>query len=239
MYSFTTSYATHFADLLATKYKIPSKWSWDYLRYFHNSATRTFVKTATIEKQLNEKGILKTFRTGGAVDVNEFSPTFAANLPYAKPIWLNVGRVSIEKNLEDFLKLDLPGTKLCVGRGPQFNEYSKKYSNVVWVGAKTGNELAKIYASADVFVFPSKWDTFGLVILEAMASGIPVAAYPVQGPIDIVVDGVSGCLNTDLKSACLDTLTLEPKKVWQYAQQFSWQNCAKNFLSGLEIIDKS
>jgi glycosyltransferase involved in cell wall biosynthesis len=236
MYSFTTSYATHFADLLKAKYYIPTSWSWSFLRAFHNSATRTFVKTATIENQLHSVGITKTFKIGGAVDVNEFSPRFAKPLTYIQPIWLNVGRVSIEKNLKAFLDLDLPGTKVCVGRGPQLKEYMKKYPDVVWLGARTGIELAEIYASADVFVFPSKWDTFGLVLLEAMASGVPVAAYPVQGPIDVVSNGISGCLNEDLKKACFDALQLNNQGVWQYAQQFSWETLTTNFLSGLEIL---
>jgi glycosyltransferase involved in cell wall biosynthesis len=151
-----------------------------------------------------------------------------------RPIWLNVGRVAVEKNIEAFLALDLPGTKVVVGDGPVREELSKKYPEARFVGAKFGDELARCFASADAFVFPSLTDTFGLVILEAMATGTPVAAYPAPGPIDIIPDSGAGAVDEDLRAACLACLELDRKAVRAYAERFSWRASAEEFVRNLQ-----
>lgn len=236
---YTTGYATHFAEMIEKKYHIPQKWTWWYLKKHHNSAARTIVATDALVDELHDFGIERVVTCNKGVDTELFNSSHrdTKTVPFEGPIWLYVGRISVEKNLEEFLSLDLPGTKVCVGRGPQLKKYEKKFPDVKFVGHKTGVPLAQWYANADVFVFPSKWDTFGLVMLEAASCGTPVAAYPVRGPLQAVEHGVSGFLHNDLGLACEQALQLDRVKVEVFVQDaFSWPQATANFVEKLERI---
>ncbi len=169
------------------------------------------------------------------MDVEQFRPIADATLPFPKPIWLYVGRIAVEKNLEQFLKLDLPGTKVLVGDGPARADLEARYKDAKFLGAKSGEELSRAYAASDVFVFPSLTDTFGLVVLEALASGTPVAAYPVQGPKDVIGDAPVGALDTDLKAACLRALSIPREDCRAFALTRSWRACTEQFVANLPI----
>ena len=163
------------------------------------------------------------------VDTSHFHPR-PVDLGLPRPVFLCVGRVAVEKNLEAFLELDLPGTKLIVGDGPARESLARKYPQAVFLGARQGEELAEAYAAADVFVFPSRTDTFGLVLLEALASGLPVAAFPVTGPRDVIGAAPVGALNEDLQAACLDALTISPQACLAFAAKHSWDASARAFV---------
>ncbi len=227
---FTTSYHTRFPEYLRARLPVPEKWSYRWFRRFHGAAAATLVATATLHSELSEKGFsnLKLWNRG--VDTELFHPKHRGTLPYPGPIFLCVGRVAVEKNLPAFLDLDLPGTKLIVGGGPDLDWLRDAYPDAVFTGAKSGRELAEIYASADVFVFPSRTDTFGLVLLEALASGVPVAAYPVMGPADVFADGSGGVLSGDLRAAALQALDLSREDARAKAMRFSWRACAETFM---------
>ena len=172
--------------------------------------------------------VLRNYRPARGVDTDLFNPDKRQApediyVGLARPIWVNVGRVAVEKNIKAFLDLELPGSKVIVGDGPQLDQLKKQYPDVTFTGAKFETELARHFADADVFVFPSKTDTFGLVIIEAMASGLPVAAYPVSGPIDIIPGSKAGCLDEDLKTACLSALKLKQTDAISHARQYSWE----------------
>jgi glycosyltransferase involved in cell wall biosynthesis len=173
------------------------------------------------------------------VDLSLYGPLLDAPsaLDLPRPIWLNVGRLAVEKNLEAFLKLDLPGSKVVVGDGPQAAELKSRFPNAHFLGAKFGADLAHIYASADVFVFPSKTDTFGLVLLEALASGVPVAAYPVQGPLDVLGDSPAGVMDDDLGAACRRALSVPKSVARAHAMNFTWDAAARQFIGHLAIPD--
>ncbi|NJO63608.1 MAG: glycosyltransferase family 1 protein [Richelia sp. RM2_1_2] len=239
---YTTGYATHFAEMVHKKYHIPEKWTWWYLRKHHNCASRVMVATDALVDELHSFGIQKVVTVGKGIDTTLYNSSHrnTFTMPFEGPIWLYVGRISVEKNLEEFLKLDLPGTKVCVGRGPNLNQYKKKYPYTQFVGHKTGVALAQWYANSDVFVFPSRWDTFGLVMLESGACGTPVAAYPVRGPLQAIKHGVSGYLHDDLRTACLATQTLDRKKVEEFVRDtFCWTRVINNVKKNLEIIQWS
>jgi glycosyltransferase involved in cell wall biosynthesis len=171
------------------------------------------------------------------VDRDIFHPAHRAETVAGKPILLCVSRVSKEKNLEKFFELDYPGaTKIMVGDGPMLEIYKKKYPDVIFTGFKTGNSLAEYYANADVFVFPSQWETFGIVMIEAMACGTPVAAYPVQGPLDVVDEGITGCMNDDLKQAVRDALMLDRRKVWEGSARWTWERAWEIFRDNLVSV---
>ena len=209
---FTTSYHTKFPEYIKARFPfIPLSWSYRFVRGFHNAGGRTMVTTPSMVDFLSERGFTKLAPWARGVDTVLFNPDKAAAPEdvYAgleRPIWVNVGRVAVEKNLKAFLDLDLPGSKVIVGDGPQLAELKTQYPNVTFTGAKFDSELARHFADADIFVFPSKTDTFGLVIIEAMASGLPVAAYPVSGPIDIIPGSEAGIVDENLKTACLSAL---------------------------------
>jgi glycosyltransferase involved in cell wall biosynthesis len=171
------------------------------------------------------------------VDTEIFRPCDKRWMDLPRPIWLYFGRVSVEKGIEDFLRLDLPGTKLVVGDGPATARLRQQYTSVVFAGYRHGEELARHVAASDVFVFPSRTDTFGLVLLEAMACGVPVAAYPVTGPVDVIVDGVTGALSEDLQAAALAALRMSPEACRQHAQRFSWEAATRQFVSHLVTAD--
>ncbi|MFY8094013.1 MAG: glycosyltransferase family 4 protein [Niveispirillum sp.] len=231
---FTTAYHTRFPEYVRDRAPVPLSLSYAFVRRFHAPAHSVMVATASIEADLEKRGFTNIRRWSRGVDTDLFRPgpkDLFAHLP--RPVFISVGRVAVEKNIEAFLSLDLPGSKVVVGDGPQLAELKAKYPSVTFVGAKHGEELARHYAAADVFVFPSRTDTFGLVLLEALASGLPVAAFPVPGPLDVIADSPAGVLDTDLRAACLKAVGIDPTICRDHALGFSWQSCAQQFLANL------
>ncbi|MGR9086295.1 MAG: glycosyltransferase family 4 protein [Gammaproteobacteria bacterium] len=232
--AFTTSFHTLFAEYLNLRLKIPLSWSYCFLRWFHAPARQIMVATPSVESILKARGFEnRLVRWSRGVDPDLYHPRSKALLSLPRPISLFVGRVAVEKNLDAFLSLDLPGTKLVVGDGPQLKELRDRYPDVVFAGFQTGEPLAESMAAADVFVFPSLTDTFGIVMLEALASGVPVAAFPVTGPLDVITDSGIGRLDGDLKRAVAGALKLDPRDCRNHALKFSWQNCTRQFLGNL------
>lgn len=239
---FTTSYHTRFPEYVSARLPLPLAAGYAYMRWFHKPSGRLMVATPTMRDELSQHGFRNITAWSRGVDTEQFhpkrddEPDVFADLP--RPIFLSVGRVAVEKNIEAFLGLDLPGSKVVVGDGPQKEELEAKYPDVRFTGAKFGDELAAHFACADVFVFPSLTDTFGLVILEAMAAGTPVAAYPAPGPIDIIPNSGAGVLASSategLREACLEALKLDRKRVRQFAEGFSWRACAEDFVRNLQ-----
>lgn len=235
-YPFTTSFHTRFPEYIHLRLRIPIRWGYAYLRWFHAPAFHVMIATSSLRAELTSKGFKNLVLWSRGVDTRLFHPRLKDFITDPRPIFMFTGRLAVEKNVEDFLKLDLPGTKYVVGEGPQRAELEKKYPQARFVGFKTGEPLASYMAAADVFVFPSKTDTFGLVLLEALASGVPVAAYPVQGPKDVLLDEGVGCLNEDLQKAALGALSLNGQDCRQYALSYSWASCAQQFLNHLKPI---
>jgi glycosyltransferase involved in cell wall biosynthesis len=240
---FTTAYHTRFPEYVRDRAPIPLALSYALVRRFHAPAFAVMVATKSIEDALKAKGFRNIRRWSRGVDTDLFRPRDKSFLTYPRPISMYVGRVAVEKNLEAFLKLDIPGTKVVVGDGPQMEEYRRHYPHAKFEGARHGEELARYYAAADVFVFPSRTDTFGLVLLEALASGVPVAAYPVPGPLDVleVPDGAAhvGCMDEDLAKAVISALTIPPERCREHALTYSWRASAEQFLSNLKPLDQS
>ncbi|MBM0104142.1 glycosyltransferase family 1 protein [Steroidobacter sp. S1-65] len=230
---FTTSYHTQFPEYLRARAPIPLALSYAHLRRFHSAAARTMVATPTMQRLLESRGFRNIVRWTRGVDVSLFKPRDKSFLDFPRPIAMYVGRVAVEKNIEAFLRLDLPGTKVIVGDGPARSDLQARYPTAKFVGYKYGEQLAAHVAAADVFVFPSRTDTFGLVLLEAMACGVPVAAYPVTGPIDVVNQGVTGVLDEDLRTATLAALTLDPTQCRAHALANTWETATRQFLSHL------
>lgn len=226
---FTTSYHTQFPEYISLRAPIPLSWSYAWLRRFHGKAERTLVPTVSQQQRLQQRGFKNVVVWGRGVDTEIFTPNEAIAVDLPKPLFVNMGRVAIEKNIEAFLELDLPGSKMVIGDGPDRAALQAKYPKVKFVGAKFGKELASWVAAADVFVFPSKTDTFGLVILEAMACGVPVAAYPVTGPMDIIEEGVTGCLDESLQQAALAALAVDARNCVNFANNNSWKACSRVF----------
>jgi glycosyltransferase involved in cell wall biosynthesis len=233
---FTTSFHTRFPEYLRERLPIPLSWSYSFLRRFHNAAESCLVPTQSIHDELVVRGFdtLKVWTRG--VDRELFRPQPDIDLKLPRPIFLCVGRVAPEKNLEAFLSLDLPGTKLIVGDGPDLQDLKRKYPKAAFAGKKEGNELAQFYAGSDVFVFPSRTDTFGLVLLEAIACGLPVAGYPVPGPKDVIGSSGAGVLSNDLQEAALGALEMGRVDPDVRLQGFSWEACADIFESVLTTI---
>lgn len=231
--AFTTSLHTRFPEYLRLRLPIPLSWGYGYLRWFHRPAWRILVAVPSFKKELEAHGLSRMATWSRGVDLNLFRPYDKHFLQAERPIFMYMGRVAVEKNVEDFLKLDLPGTKYVIGDGPDLQVLRKHYPKVVFTGYKVGFELAYHLASADVFVFPSKTDTFGLTILEAMGCGVPVAAYPVQGPIDLIIDGENGFVDGDLRAAALKCLSVDGEKCRQSAMGYSWQASTTQFLGHL------
>jgi len=231
---FTTSFHTRFPEYIHARFGIPLSWPYAGLRWFHRPASGVMVATGTLKDELASRGFqnLKLWTRG--VDLERYRPRDKSWLDLPRPVFLYVGRVAIEKSVEDFLRLDLPGAKLVVGDGPQLAELKARYPNARFTGPKFGEELARLYSAADVFVFPSRTDTFGLVVLEALASGLPVAAYPVQGPSDIIGDNNAvGTLHENLLEAARRALTLDPTACRAFAQTYSWEACTRQFIANL------
>jgi len=230
---FTTSYHTQFPEYLRARLPLPLALSYALLRRFHGAARRTLVATPALQRLLESRGFGNIVRWSRGVDVTLFRPRSKAFLPFARPIAMYVGRVAVEKNIRQFLEMPWQGTKVVVGDGPERGAFERKYTDVRFVGYKVGEDLAQHVAAADVFVFPSRTDTFGLVLLEAMASGVPVAAYPVTGPIDVVQRDVSGILDNDLGTAARHALKLNPARCREHAMQFTWDAATDQFLTNL------
>jgi len=208
------------------------------LRCFHDSAARTLVATPNLRNEMAGRGFKNLALWGRGVDIAMFRPRSKDFLTLPRPIFLCVGRVAVEKNLPAFLSLDLPGTKLIVGGGPLLSNFRRRYPDVVFAGPKEGEELARYYAAADVFVFPSRTDTFGNVVLESLASGVPVAAFPVTGPRDVIGDAPVGALDEDLQAAALRALTIAPVACRTFACRQSWRASAEQFLAAIVPFNK-
>jgi glycosyltransferase involved in cell wall biosynthesis len=238
---FTTSFHTKFPEYLHARFRIPVSWGYRWMRHFHDPAERVMVATDSIMAELKGWGFVNTVRWSRGVDTGLFRPRGLDETPESmrdlpRPIHLYVGRVAVEKNIEAFLALDLPGTRLVVGDGPQIAELKRRFPATVFAGARHGEDLARHFAAADVFVFPSRTDTFGLVLLEALASGTPIAAFPVPGPLDVIADPAVGCLDTDLAAAVRQALALDRAACRTYALGHSWQACAAQFQAHLVRI---
>ena len=229
-WAFTTSYHTRFPEFLRARLPVPESWSYRWLRRFHNAGKTMLVATASLGGELSARGFTNVRLWSRGVDTGLFTPSRRGDLGLPRPVFLNVGRVAVEKNLPAFLDLDLPGTRVVVGDGPDLARLKTRYPDVRFLGVRRGEELACLYASADVFVFPSRTDTFGNVILEAMASGCPVAAFPVTGPLDIVADGRGGVLSEDLRQAALACLDVPRTAPRERALAYDWHNCARQFV---------
>ena len=244
---FTTSFHTRFPDYVSVRTGIPAEWIWAVMRRFHGAAERTFVVTKTLGDELQARGIPHTHLWPLGVDLDQFNsevPPHPALADLPRPILLNVGRVAIEKNIEAFLSLEIAGTKVVVGGGPALDQLKLRYPDVVFLGPKRGAELASTYTAADAFVFPSRTDTFGLVNIEALACGLPIAAFPVAGPIDILGPlGVGthggkrriGALDEDLGRAIAKALTADRKAAAAEARNYSWERCTDRFIEGLVV----
>ena len=236
---FTTSYHTQFAHYLRIYFGVPRGCTYAAGRWFHSAAQRTLVPTPSVGRELESRGFRNLVIWTRGVNTDLFKPRGKTLFVDRRPIFLYVGRVAHEKNIEAFLRLDLPGSKIVVGDGPAATELIRSFPNVRFVGRRHGVDLAAHIAAADVFVFPSRTDTFGVVMLEAMACGLPIAAFPVTGPVDVVRPGVTGWLDNDLQAAALRALRLDPHTCRQYALGFSWRRCAQMFLDSLAPIDVS
>jgi glycosyltransferase involved in cell wall biosynthesis len=231
---FSTSFHTRFPEYVKARVPfIPLSAVYAFLRWFHGPATAMMVATPSLMREMESHGFTNCRTWSRGVDTDVFRPMPGADMPYPRPIWLSVGRVAVEKNLDAFLSLDLPGTKVVIGDGPAMASLKAKYPDAKFLGAKTGEDLVRHYAASDVFVFPSKTDTFGLVILEALAAGVPVAAYPVQGPMDVIGEAPVGALNNDLKAACLAALKISREDARAFAMTRSWRSCTAQFLANL------
>lgn len=231
--SFTTAYHTRFPEYVHARTRLPVALTYAWLRRFHASSQAVMVPTPAIRDDLTLRGFANTVLWTRGVDTKTFAPGERSRLATERPAFLYVGRVAVEKNIEAFLKLDLPGSKWVVGEGPQREKLEKAYPDVHFAGIKTPGELARYYSAADVFVFPSLTDTFGLVILEALACGTPVAAYPVAGPIDVIGTANVGVLDQDLRQACLRALHISRQDARAYAETFSWDKSVVQFESYL------
>ncbi|HXQ42218.1 MAG TPA: glycosyltransferase family 1 protein [Candidatus Udaeobacter sp.] len=231
---FTTAFHTRFPEYVRARIGLPLSVGYAALRRFHAPSHGVMVSTSSLEQDLASRGFRKLKRWTRGVDTDLFRLRDKSFLDLPRPIYLYVGRIAVEKNIEAFLGLDLPGSKLVVGGGPRMAELARRHPDVRFAGPRQGEDLARHYAASDVFVFPSRTDTFGLVILEALASGLPVAAYPVPGPLDVINGAEVGFLDEDLASAARKALAIPAQRCRDYALQFSWRRSAEQFLANLQ-----
>jgi glycosyltransferase involved in cell wall biosynthesis len=229
---FTTSYHTRFPEYVAARWPVPRAWLYRLQRRFHNAGAGIFVATPSVEADLAAHGFKRLMRWSRGVDTELFRPR-KVRVFGAGPVFLYVGRIAVEKNIKAFLDLDLPGRKVVVGSGPQEAALKRRYPDALFTGLKQGEELAQAYASADVFVFPSRTDTFGLVLLEALACGVPVAAYPASGPKDVLANSGAGMLDADLRTASLGALHLDRGAAREHALTYGWENSARQFIGNV------
>jgi glycosyltransferase involved in cell wall biosynthesis len=228
---FTTSYTTRFPEYISARAPIPADWIYAVLRRFHAAATVTMVSTASLMAELGQRGFSNLGMWTRGVDTELFHPRRAAVLDLPRPIFISVGRVAVEKNLEAFLSLDLPGSKVVVGDGPQLPQLRRRFPETRFLGMLENGTLAAHLAAADVFVFPSLTDTFGVVQLEALASGVPVAAFPVMGPKDVIGGHPVGVLDENLRAACLGALNISRETCRAFALSRSWESSARQFIA--------
>ncbi len=236
---FTTAYHTRFPEYVRARIRLPVSWSYAFVRRFHRPSAGVLVVAESIRRELAARGFQNLVPWSRGVDIAAFKPSPREDLGDPRPIWLYAGRLAIEKNIKAFLDLDLPGTKWVVGGGPQMRELQRRYKDARFFGPVGTEELARRYAQADCFVFPSRTDTFGLVMVEALASGVPIAAYPVPGPLDVVTDDRVGALDEDLRAACLAAVTRDPQDCRRHAESFTWAECARQFRDTLRPIPRS
>ncbi len=234
-WKFSTSYHTRFPEYLKKLARVPETLTYGFLKWFHGGSSAMMVATPSLEKELVSRGFRPPIRRWSrGVDLGIFRPRPKMDSGHKRPVLLYVGRVSHEKGIDDFLKLNIPGTKLIVGDGPARASLEKQYPEAVFLGYRKGQALGEVYASADLFVFPSKTDTFGVVVIEALASGLPVAAYPVTGPADIITNEKWGALDNDLGKAVERALaTADPAAAAAEGAGYTWENCTRQFLSNL------
>jgi glycosyltransferase involved in cell wall biosynthesis len=242
---FTTAYHTKFPEYIRARFRVPLPLSYRIMRRFHAPSATVMVATQTVQSELESRGFRRIRRWSRGVDTNLFRPRTDGELQalvpqimaLPRPMFLYVGRVAVEKNIGAFLAANLPGSKVVVGDGPQIEDLRRKHPEVLFTGAKQGEELAACYAAASVFVFPSRTDTFGLVLLEALASGVPVAAYPVPGPLDVIGDSPAGVLDEDLAAAARKALSIPAEICRSHAMAFSWAACTSQFLDNLSPFE--
>ena len=234
--AFTTSFHTRFPDYVSARMPVPERWTWAALRWFHGAAGGVMVATPALEAELASRGFNNVMAWPRGVDAALFRPRPGADLGLPRPVFLTVARLAVEKNIEAFLALDLPGTKVVVGDGPARADLMRRFPDAVFLGARRGEDLAAAYAAADVFVFPSRTDTYGLVLLEALASGVPIAAFPVAGPRDVVAGVPVAALDWDLRAACLQALTLSPDECRTFGLGKSWETSARIFLANVRRV---
>ena len=231
---FTTSYHTRFPEYLSARLPISPELTYGLLRRFHNSGRAVMVSTPSMETELASRGFNNIMRWTRGVDTALFRPSPERRIDASRPVFLFVGRVAVEKNIEAFLSLDLPGSKLVVGDGPARAILEQRYPEARFLGVQSGEALARIYAGADVFVFPSLTDTFGIVLLEALASGLPIAAFPVTGPADVVGSSGCGILSNDLRQAALAALEIPRERCRLYGESFTWAESARQFFANIQ-----
>lgn len=232
---FTTSFHTRFPEYVRARMPVPGSLIWHALRRFHSPSRAVMAATPALARELGERGFNNVVLWPRGVDTRLFHPR-SIDLCLPAPVFLSVGRVAVEKNLAAFLDLDLPGTKVVVGDGPARAALEEAYPDAIFLGEKHGEDLADIYAAADVFVFPSKTDTFGLVLLEALASGLPVAAFPVKGPRDVIGDAPVAVLDNDLRNACFAALGISRQDCVEFASNYTWEASAQAFIDCIRAV---
>jgi len=230
---FTTAYHTRFPEYVHARLRIPLSWTYAFLRWFHGTSRAVLAPTEVVRHDLEEVGFNNVRLWSRGVDPGIFRPQPVQRLGTTHPIFLHVGRVAVEKNIEAFLELDLPGSKWVAGEGPALEGIKRRHPQAHYLGVLSQEELAQVYASADVFVFPSRTDTFGLVLLEALACGLPVAAYPVTGPLDVIGDSSAGALDQDLRAACLRAVGLKREDAVEHSRRYSWRTATEQFVGQL------
>jgi glycosyltransferase involved in cell wall biosynthesis len=235
---FTTSYHTRFPEYISARIPIPVTWTYAIMRRFHNAGLGCMVSSASMEAELKARGFRNLMRWSRGVDRLLFRPRSDADLGLPRPVFLYVGRVALEKNIDAFLQLDLPGSKVVVGDGPARAGLAREYPAAHFLGVLKGEALARAYAAADVLVFPSLTDTFGNVMLEALASGVPVAAFPVTGPKDVVTDPRIGVLDADLRRAALAALDLDRGDAREFSARFNWETSAAGFRENILVANR-
>ena len=235
-FGFTTAFHTRFAEYVKARTGLPVRPLYAWMRRFHSAAQGTMVATQSLRDELTVRGFRNIRPWSRGVDLDLFKPEPRESWGLPRPVFLCVGRVAVEKNLEAFLSLDLPGTKVIVGDGPARAALAEAYPDAVFLGAMQGEALAQVYAAADVFVFPSRTDTFGLVLLESLASGVPVAAFPVAGPRDVIGTAPVGVLSEDLRAACFGALQVRREACTAFAAEHTWEACAKIFVDHMADI---